>query len=365
MSLNFPPVEQVVGARATRTTHPKVIQGLNRLFEALFNQAFEVRNPFIWQTRAEVVKRIADHGFSDMIRHTVSCTRIRDMTNVNPHCGLCWQCIDRQFSMIATGLEEADPAEAYKVSLFEGERRKGPDREMALSYVRLATHIQQMPDVAFFNRFGEANRIVDCFDDPANIIGERIYQLYQRHAKGVCAAIDEALKRNVAALREQALSPHCLLSLVARNSPRNAEDHRLPRLTRFADAFRDTRVAIAIDEANRRVIIDRWGTIKGRSADILIALAIPFRKAVAGELPPESFEFTRSDALCRRLGCDEPGLRQQIARCRKKIETYARTAGVDPPGTDSVIENISWSGYRLNPDHVRIAAVEELTGGPV
>ena len=163
MSLNLPPVDQVIGARATRTTHPRVIRSLNKLLAKIFDHAFEVRNPFIWHTRPEVVKRIADNGFRDMIRHTVSCTRVMDMTKLNPHCGLCWQCLDRRFSILATGLQDDDPAEAYRVSLFEGERFDGPDREIALSYVRLATSVAQMTDTAFFAHYGETSRVVDCF----------------------------------------------------------------------------------------------------------------------------------------------------------------------------------------------------------
>jgi hypothetical protein len=119
-------------------------------------------------------------------------------------------------------------------------------------------------------------------------------------------------------------------------------------------------VAIAIDETGRRVILDRWGKIAGNAVDIFVALAKPFRKAAAQELAPESFDFMKSDALCRQLECDERALRQQISRCRKKIETCAINAGVDPPGTDSIIENHPWHGYRLNPDHVRIVAMNEL-----
>jgi hypothetical protein len=325
----------------------------------LFNEAFEVRNPFIWSTRTEVVKKIADSGFADMIRHTVSCTRIREMTKLNPHCGLCWQCIDRRFSMLATGLEEADPIEGYKVELFKGERLKGPDREMALSYARLTTEIRRMPDVAFFERFGEANRIIDCFEESANIVGKQIYDLYQRHAKAVCKTLDDALRENVQALREQRLSPDCLLSLIMTGSFHRGEEKRVSDLPRFDELFRDTRVKISIDEVRHCVVLADWGTITGKSADIFIVLAKPFREAETCQLPPESFAFTSPKLLSQSLGIEEPTLRQQIRRCRRKIHDCALNAGVNPPGTDSIIENDAWRGYRLNPDHVRIVSLEE------
>ena len=44
VSLNLPPVRQVVGARATRTTHPQALAGFRRIFGAVFNRDFDVTN---------------------------------------------------------------------------------------------------------------------------------------------------------------------------------------------------------------------------------------------------------------------------------------------------------------------------------
>lgn len=101
VSLNLPLVAQVVGARATRTTHPQVLAGLRRVLINAIGRPFGVDNPFIWLTKAEVIERISANGCSDLIRHTRSCTRIRDMTTLHPHCGQCSQCIDRRFAVIA------------------------------------------------------------------------------------------------------------------------------------------------------------------------------------------------------------------------------------------------------------------------
>src|SRR5690606_11912077 len=40
VSLNLPPLGQVVGARATRTTHPKALRGFEKLFSSLLGQPF-------------------------------------------------------------------------------------------------------------------------------------------------------------------------------------------------------------------------------------------------------------------------------------------------------------------------------------
>ena len=45
VSLNLPISEQVVGARATRTTHPQVLDGFANLFSLLVEETFTVENP--------------------------------------------------------------------------------------------------------------------------------------------------------------------------------------------------------------------------------------------------------------------------------------------------------------------------------
>ncbi|MBA2556481.1 MAG: 7-cyano-7-deazaguanine synthase, partial [Chloroflexi bacterium] len=123
-----------------------------RLLTAVFGRPFEVDNPFAWLTKTQVVERIAANGGADLIRHSRSCTRVRDRTTMYPHCGQCSQCIDRRFAVLAAGQADADPPEAYEVDLFTGSRPRGPDREMALAYVRSASAIDKIDDLAFFVR---------------------------------------------------------------------------------------------------------------------------------------------------------------------------------------------------------------------
>src|SRR5262249_12989717 len=62
MSINLPLSAQVVGARATRTTHPRVLDGFSQLFTALCERPFKVENPFLWKTKTEIVRIIGDSG---------------------------------------------------------------------------------------------------------------------------------------------------------------------------------------------------------------------------------------------------------------------------------------------------------------
>ena len=133
VSINLPISEQVVGARATRTTHPLVLERFRQFFSAAVGKSVEVDNPFIWKTKADVIRSIVDRGCGALIKHTVSCTRGYDSTKLHTHCGCCSQCLDRRFAMFAADAAEHDPVEMYKVELLTGKRDKEADQTMAES----------------------------------------------------------------------------------------------------------------------------------------------------------------------------------------------------------------------------------------
>jgi 7-cyano-7-deazaguanine synthase in queuosine biosynthesis len=364
MSLNLPPVAQVVGARATRTTHPQTLHGFRSLISALLGREFDVVNPFVWMTKTEVVASIAANGFADLIRDTRSCARVHDMTTFNPHCGHCSQCIDRRFSVLAAGQGQNDPDEAYKVHLFTHERSVGSDREMALAYVRSASEVNRMADVAFFSRYGEASRAVGFYSEPVGTVAERIFDLHRRHAAAICAVFDRAIASHAAELRQGSLPSSCLLSLVVAQQGADPVTG-YPDRSQVADRTIMARAEIrmSVDEKRKRVIFNRWGEIKGVGAELLIFLAGLHREATTNGVAPERYPFTPTRDVLGKLHIDsDETLRRRVFRCRKQIEKLAVSAGAPAPSIDDVIENQQWHGYRLNPDVVRIVAITELIG---
>jgi hypothetical protein len=213
ISLNLPPCAQVVGARATRTTHPRVLNGFSKLLSSLVGRPFTVENGFLWKTKAEVVRGIGAAGCNDLIRHATSCTHTWEMTRQHTHCGKCSQCIDRRFGVLAAGLESDDPAEAYKANLLVGPR-EGDDRTMLAAYVETATEISRMSEVEFFGHYGEATRVLRELGGDVNDVGRRIFELYQRHARGVTEVVDLAIAKYAPAIRARELPPTCLVRMV-------------------------------------------------------------------------------------------------------------------------------------------------------
>jgi hypothetical protein len=80
VSFNLPIANQVVGARATRSTHPRVMRDLDAFLSALLGDVIEVQNPYIWKTKAEVASVLAQSGHSDLLHHSVSCSHVYNMT---------------------------------------------------------------------------------------------------------------------------------------------------------------------------------------------------------------------------------------------------------------------------------------------
>ena len=196
VSINLPISPQVVGGRATRTTHPQVLNGFSEIFSAIFQKPFAVENPFRWMTKAQVVKSIRDGGCSDLIKHTVSCTHVWEMTTLKTHCGTCSQCIDRRFGTLSAGCPDSeDPEEMYSVDLLRGARPPGDSRTMLESYIGMAKRVRSMSDMAFFAEFGEVHRVTQhipgmSVDDAAT----RILAMYKRHATEVGDVITKGIQ---------------------------------------------------------------------------------------------------------------------------------------------------------------------------
>ena len=196
VSNNLPISAQVVGGRATRTTHPQVLNGFSELFSAIFQKPFAVENPFQWMTKAEVVRSIRDAGCGDLIKHTVSCTHVWEMTTLKTHCGICSQCIDRRFATLSAGCPDLeDPEEMYAVDLLRGERAPGESRTMLESYIGMAKRVRNMSDTAFFTEFGEVHRVTQHIKGlSANDAATQILALHKRHATEVGNVITKGIK---------------------------------------------------------------------------------------------------------------------------------------------------------------------------
>ncbi len=372
ISLNLPIASQVVGARATRTTHPRVLHDLSRFLTELLGTKVGVDNPFIGKTKTEVATAIGSSGHADLIAHSVSCTRVHRMTTLHTHCGACSQCLDRRFAVLAAGLQDHDPAEMYGIDLLTGAREDGEERTMAEAMVRHALEFRRMNELAFVGQYaGELSRASSCYPGTTpDQAAEQIFDLHRRHGEVVYRVLENGIKTFAGKLVDKTLPASCLLRMAVQGHA-SAFDETLirdPVEARDADAaaddtrdfHRSSEIQMSLDEQARRVVFDGLPPIEGRATySLLDKLAATHREDTRVGRSPVNYRYTLARVLADVLSIEEATLRRRVSRFRQRIaDLFVRHFGF-PLAQDAVIETREWKGYRLNPG-VRVLALSEI-----
>jgi len=282
VSINPPLAGDVVGGRATRTTHPKVLRGFEGLFSTLLDRQIEIRTPLQWLTKTEVTQKIAEAGMADMLASTVSCTRPRSWTVKQKHCGLCSQCIDRRFAVLAAGLEQYEPPQNYKRDLLLGDRSADDELRMALSYVAFFRDVAAMPKARFLSGFQQVISALDHFPDLSiDEAGSRLFDLFQRHARSVEEVIVRAVGEHGDQLYRGEVPPGSLLATCfARDhveiAPNSDYDQQA---TAFIDRLSAPILEFAMDHDAEQVLFHGGHLLEGANYRFVNALIENFRKA--------------------------------------------------------------------------------------
>lgn len=215
VSLNLPINGQVIGARATRSTHPKFIRLFNGLTQQVFPGGPRVVNPLWDRTRAEGLGVLQDINAMELIQETCSCSHPRYLTRMQSHCGVCSQCIDRRFATLAAGLEEYDPPGGYRIDILRQGLSQVRDQTMALSYTRFAAEVEDLDEIELFLRFSELSECIDPNDSNCGRIAERLVALLKRHAGSIMRVVEEQIALAKGELARASLPPNCLIRLIA------------------------------------------------------------------------------------------------------------------------------------------------------
>ena len=220
VSLNLPVCAQVVGGRATRTTHPRSLASFERLLSLVTEAPFRVDNPFGWKTKVEVIQSIIDAGCQDLIQHSVSCAHVWTTSNEHPHCGTCSQCIDRRFAIVAAKAEEYDPLSQFAADIFMEGRDKDvhviEDKTMFATYVDRANKADVIENsMDFLCGYPEVTRVLEFVagNDQTSAL-DRVFGLYKRHAREVQTAINTMLTRDPNSIRTLSLPANSLLRVI-------------------------------------------------------------------------------------------------------------------------------------------------------
>lgn len=349
MSINIPVARDVVGARATRTTHPRVLRGFEAFFSALLDRKIEIRTPLQWLTKREVVEEIGKNDFGHLLPETASCTRPREWTKEKRHCGLCSQCIDRRFAILAAGMENAEPAEKYMTDLLIGDRSLDTEVRMAVAYVKCCQTLASTPKNRFLADYPEVTSALAHFPGlSADEAKNRIYDLYRRHAEDVLNVVAEGTKRHMNELVRGDLPAGALLSMCFNRSrievsPPSGYDRQVKD---FMDRLETPVCEFAVDADAKRILFKGDFHLEGVNFKLVEALLQNHRD---GKRTAADVAFIRAPDLADLLGTTEASLRQQVGRLRKQVtDRLAVDLGV-VLGIDDFIENKERAGYRLSP----------------
>jgi hypothetical protein len=357
VSINLPIAEHVLGARASRTTHPRFFSDCSRLFSLLLSDVFTVRNPYVWMTKSEVVSVIADRQCGDLISKTLSCTRVREATKSKKHCGVCSQCVDRRFGILAAGLASYDPADNYAVDLFTGAHDPGAALTMIESYVIRAQKLATMTQQAFIATYGQIFRAVPYLSGSTDANVRKIWDLHRRHGREVISVIDQELQNRANFADVTDLPPRSLLAMVVwpiATQPDYADPVEVEP-SAPAQAAADTRdykvtpIPFAIDESARKVLFHCGIEFGGGIYDLIASLAEQFETDLRAGIFRDQYHFVKARILAKQLRIEETSLRQRISRARKMIGRAFVSAANRQLDIADIIENQGWMGYRLNP----------------
>ncbi|MCW5941792.1 MAG: 7-cyano-7-deazaguanine synthase [Fimbriimonadaceae bacterium] len=187
MAIHLPLSPARIGAFSTHTAHPEFVADAARFFSAVLDHAVDIHNPYLYQTKGEVVAKVASKHNS-IIASSNSCWK---NARVHGHCGACVPCFVRRISLEIHGIK-ADP---WKRDLFvenvaalpstdEGKRnlsdlagfvfdfRNLSDAELDLEYPELNSPYFKRDDaLAMYRRFaGEATTVFRAYPNLGHLV---------------------------------------------------------------------------------------------------------------------------------------------------------------------------------------------------
>ena len=99
-AINLPYRKSAVGLDHSRSVHPLTLLKVSDIISELLGEEFKVKNPFLFWTKAEMCKALAEDGRSNLLPLTMSCDSPHRQQPVQ--CGYCSSCILRKQSLAAS-----------------------------------------------------------------------------------------------------------------------------------------------------------------------------------------------------------------------------------------------------------------------
>lgn len=226
-SINLRRREDLVNARASRTTHPQTMAKIATLLSLIGETKFKIDMPYMFKTKAEILAKLKSRS-PELISSSVSCTKTFDVEGEATHCGRCFQCIDRRIAAYSARAEREDHRGLYTYDIIADPINDRETRTTALDYIRQAISFSRESVDKFEDEYlAEIAQILDYL--PQNLSDadkvSNIWALFSQHGKHV----KQALSR-IRSLHEdifQQNDPYSLLGMISAREYLRSETNQL------------------------------------------------------------------------------------------------------------------------------------------
>jgi len=96
--------ESEVGLDHSRSVHPLSLLHMSNLVSHILGRSFVFRNPFLFQTKAQMCSVLAQYNVIDLAFLTITCDRLHRERPIQ--CGCCSSCLLRRQALAALGIED-------------------------------------------------------------------------------------------------------------------------------------------------------------------------------------------------------------------------------------------------------------------
>jgi 7-cyano-7-deazaguanine synthase in queuosine biosynthesis len=179
----------------TRTSHPFFLEAYQALVRKVFGAHIDVMNPFLGQTKGEVVSILADSDMRKLVSETVSCyipfrvpllawRRWGPKQFSGLHDGTCLACVLRRVAVYAADMWAEDTRYLYNVFRAYPDLPEG-SVEALTDLIRFCFNVVSMNDAELMRRVPDFSICAGAVHPKA------LMAMYRRHAKEVLSCFAE------------------------------------------------------------------------------------------------------------------------------------------------------------------------------
>lgn len=218
-AINLPYRKSAVGLDHSRSVHPLTLLKVSDIISELLGEKFKVQNPFLFWTKAEMCKTLAEDGRGDLSPLTMSCDSPHRQQPIQ--CGYCSSCLLRKQALANSTIEDQT---RYIVP-----HGRKPAGDTSLYLQHMLAQVSILKDLlnvsenanlqwaSLTQRFQELDDIVDRTTMTENLIPAdmqkyliRLYQTYVAEWEAVESRISVDILNQIS---DQQSSDNCLIAV--------------------------------------------------------------------------------------------------------------------------------------------------------